>query len=68
MGHSVCFLLVLGRVSVAVIFIWLILLNHRRKLEQELKQGWNLEVGANAETIKGLLACSHDLLVQPSFL
>jgi len=35
-----------------------------RKLRQELKQGWNLEAGANAEAVDGccLLSYSHGLL------
>ncbi|EDL77409.1 rCG25260 [Rattus norvegicus] len=38
---------------------------HQRKSGQELKQGRNLEAGADAETMEGccLLACSCGLLI-----
>jgi hypothetical protein len=46
-----------------------ITVHHQRKSGQEIKQGWNLEAGADAEAIEGccLLACST-WLAQPSFL
>ena len=46
-----------------------IAVHHQKKSGQELKQGRNLEAGADAEAMEGccLLACSP-LLAQPAFL
>jgi hypothetical protein len=61
------------------VFIWVsiavrrhhdqIAVHHQRKSEQELKQGWNPETGADAAAMVGccLLACSS-WLAQPAFL
>jgi hypothetical protein len=48
-----------------------IIVHHRRKLEQELKLGWNLEAGADAEAMEEcyltgllLMTCSVCFLIE----
>ena len=44
-----------------------IIVHHWRKPGLELKQGWNLEAGADAETMEELLSC-FPWLAYPAFL